>query len=523
MDASLKDRLIQILGADNLLMSSADRAFYSQDVSKRAEFVTNAVIRPGNTEELAAAIKVVVEGGYCVFPRGGGMSYTSGYLPSNNKAVTIDMARMNRVLEINTTDMYVTVESGCRWVDLHEALKGKGVRPPFWGTLSGIRATVGGSMSQNSIFFGSGVHGTAADSATGFEIVLADGSILKTGAGAQVNASPFQRHYGPDLTGIFTADAGALGLKATVTMKLIRDPAHKRFASFDFADYRSLFAAASEVSRQGLATESFGFDPYLQSQRMKRQSLASDVKSLTNVMKSSGGALKALKDGAKIALAGRSFMDDAQYSYHFMTEAHSAAGADEALKGIEKICLEAGGKQLENSIPKIISANPFTPLNNMVGPEGERWLPVHGLVPHSKAPDMMAAIEQCFADHGDALAEHGINTGYLIATVGASTCVLEPVFFWPDERMEIQDEVVEDSAKKNFKDFGARPEGFATVMKVRAALNELFLAHGAVHMQIGKAYPYRDGLEPATYAVVEGLKKQLDPTGQMNPGALGLV
>lgn len=523
MDASLKDRLIQIVGQDNLLLDDADRIFYSQDVSKRADFVTNAVICPGDKEELAAAVKVVVEAGYSVFPRGGGMSYTSGYLPTNSKAVTIDTGRMNRVLEVNTTDMYVTVEAGCRWVDLHEALKGKGVRPPFWGTLSGIRATIGGGMSQNSIFFGSGVHGTAADSATGFEIVLADGSILKTGAGAQVNASPFQRHYGPDLTGLFTADAGALGLKATVTMKLIRDPAHKRFASFDFADYPSLFKAASEVSRRGLATESFGFDPYLQGQRMKRQSLASDVKTLTNVMKSSGGAFKALKEGAKIAMAGRGFMDDAEYSYHFITEAHSAAGADAALKEIEEICAEAGGKQLENSIPKIISANPFTPLNNMVGPEGERWLPVHGLVPHSKGPDLMAAVEKCFADHGDELEMHGINTGYLIATIGASTCVLEPVFFWPDERMEIQEEVVEDSAKKNFRDFGARPEGFATVMKVRAALSDIFVAHGAVHMQIGKAYPYREGLEPATYAVVEGLKKQLDPTGQINPGALGLI
>lgn len=523
MDASLIDRLIQMLGKDNLLMDEADRIFYSQDVSRRAEFLTLAVLRPASKEELAAAVKVAVEAGYSIFPRGGGMSYTSGYLPSNDKALTIDTARMNRVLEVNATDMYVTVEAGCRWVDLHEALKGTGLRTPYWGTLSGIRATVGGSMSQNSIFFGSGIHGTAADSVTGFEIVLADGSILTTGAGAQTNAGPFQRHYGPDLTGLFTGDAGALGLKATVTMRLIREPAHKRFASFDFADFGSMFAAASEVSRQGLASESFGFDPYLQGQRMKRQSLAADVKSLTNVMKSSGGALKALKEGAKVALAGRGFMDDVQYSYHFIAEAQTAAAAEAAIAEIEQICKQAGGKQIENSIPKIISANPFTPLNNAVGPEGERWLPVHGLVPHSKAVEVMASIEQCFADHRDEMQAHDIHTGYLLASVGSSTCVLEPVFFWPDERMEIQEEIVEDSAKKNFKDYGARPEGFAVVMKVRAALCELFKEHGAVHLQVGKAYLYREGLAPGTYALVEALKKELDPTGQINPGALGLL
>lgn len=523
MDTALHDRLTQILGPDHLILDEDERVFYSQDVSRRGDHVTEAVIRPGDKEELAAAVKVATEAGYSIFPRGGGMSYTGGYLPTNAKAITVDMARMDRVLEVNTTDMYVTVEAGCRWVDLHEALKDTGVRPPFWGTLSGIRATVGGGMSQNSIFFGSGIHGTAADSAIGFEIVLADGSILKTGAGAQVNATPFMRHYGPDLTGLFTADAGALGLKATVTLKLIRDPAHKRFASFQFEGYEPLFAAASEVARRGLATESFGFDPYLQSQRMKRQSLAADVKSLTNVMKSSGGAFKALKEGAKVALAGRGFMDDAAYSYHFITEAHSAAGADAALKEIEEVCLEAGAEKIENSIPKIISANPFTPLNNMVGPEGERWLPVHGLVPHSKGPALMKAVEALFAEHHRAFEAHGIHTGYLIATIGASTCVLEPVFFWPDELMEIQERVVEKSAKKHFKDFGSRPEGGALVMEVRAKMNALFVEHGAVHMQIGKAYPYREGLEPASYAMVEAIKRELDPDGRINPGALGMI
>ncbi|MEI8648087.1 hypothetical protein P4S73_09570 [Paraglaciecola sp. Hal342] len=42
---------------------------------------------------------------------------------------------------------------------------------------------------------------------------------MTTGSGAQVNGSPFFRHYGPDLTGIFTCDNGALGFKATATFR----------------------------------------------------------------------------------------------------------------------------------------------------------------------------------------------------------------------------------------------------------------------------------------------------------------
>src|SRR3546814_15678167 len=53
-----------------------------------------------------------------------------------------------------------------------------------------------------------------------------------------------------------------------------------------------------------------------------------------------------------------------------------AVAAD--LVAVERIVAEAGGSPVENSIPKILRANPFPAVNSMVGPEGERWVPVHG-------------------------------------------------------------------------------------------------------------------------------------------------
>lgn len=73
------------------------------------------------------------------------------------------MRRMNRVVEINTDEMNVIVEAGCTWKALHEALAPLGVQTPYWGPLSGAYATVGGALSQNSLFHGSGVGGTAAE------------------------------------------------------------------------------------------------------------------------------------------------------------------------------------------------------------------------------------------------------------------------------------------------------------------------------------------------------------------------
>ncbi len=507
----------QILGSENFITDPNECIYYSQDVYSAASHVTLGIIRPGNIDELSEAVKVAIAAGYSLFPRGGGVSYTSGYLPSAEKSLTIDTGRMNRILEINRRDMYVTVECGCRWVELYEALKETGLRTPFWGTLSGISATVGGSLSQNSIFFGSGHYGTAADSVTSMQLVTASGEVITTGSNAVKVGSPFFRHYGPDLTGLFIGDAGALAVKATITLRLIAQTPHKAFGSFNFSDYDHMFAAMAEISRQGLASECFGFDPFLQSQRMKRESLAKDVKALTGVMKASG-----LKEAAKMALAGRGYMKAVQYSIHVITEHKYEGVAEQYMDDIRAVVQKCHGDEIENSIPKIISANPFTPLNNMVGPEGERWSPVHALMPHSKVKNLHDAIEDVYAEQAQDIEQYNIGIGHLYTTVGASGVVIEPVFFWPDALMAFHHRHVEKTVLKGMKGFPENLPARAAVQKLREKLIDLFVDHGAVHFQIGKTYKYKQGLEQASYQLVEMIKKELDPMGKINPGCLGL-
>ena len=261
-----------MIGSEYLLLDADACSFYAQDVFTKG-LPAVAVVRPGNTDELCAVVKSLTAAGHAVIPRGGGMSYTSGYVPALTGSVIVDLGRMDRIITIYKEDMYVTVESGCTWKALHEALENSGLRTPFWGTLSGIKATVGGGLSQNSIFWGSGQFGSAVDSVISLDVVLADGSLVTTGSGAQINGSPFFRHFGPDLTGLFTCDTGALGFKARVTLRLIPKLPAKQYVAFDFKTAADTISAMSDIGRMGLAMECFGFDPFLQKQRMKRESL----------------------------------------------------------------------------------------------------------------------------------------------------------------------------------------------------------------------------------------------------------
>lgn len=509
------------LGSEVVRCDRELRVLYSQDVLGKGA-VAQAVLSPGNTEELARCVKVAVKAGVALLPRGGGMSYTSGYVPQHDNSVIVDLGRMNRILEVNAEDMYVTVEAGCTWQALYEALKDTGLRTPFWGTLSGRFATVGGGLSQNSIFWGTGQFGPAADSVVSMDVVLADGSVLKTGSAAHVNANAFHRHYGPDLTGVFVGDTGALGFKATVTLRLIPQRQARDGLSFAADDADSLIAFASDVSRAQIASEVFGFDPYLQSQRLKRESLAADVKALAGVMKSAGGIGKALKKGARVAVAGRGYMKDVKFSLHVLVEESCEAAVKHNMAAARELAKKHGLRELENSIPTILRANPFGPVNNMIGPSGERWVPVHGVIPHSRVQAVYDGIEAVFEEHRALLEQFEIGTGYLFATVGANAFVLEPVFFWPDELNEWHREAVEDDHLQRIKGFPANEAARNAVLRLRKALCEVFVSHGAVHMQIARAYPYGEVLDENAWSLVKSLKAKLDPTGCINPGALGL-
>lgn len=504
------------VGEDALLTDATTLALYSHDVLGRGNEPL-AVLRPASVEQLAAGIGAATKAGIAVVPRGGGMSYTGGYLYDGGPFVLIDTASLDRVIAINETDMTVTVEAGISWDKLYRTLAPKGLRVLAWGTLSGIRASVGGGMSQNGVFWGAR-NGSAVDSAISFDVVLADGSVISTGSG-------FFRPYGPDLTALFAADCGAFGVKARVTLRLVREASAFAYGSFSFDSSDALLTAMSAIARAELAAESFAFDPFLQAQRMKRDSLAKDARQLGNMLKAeakSGGVFKAMKEGAKVALAGRSFLDGVPFSLHCIAEGRHEGAVDADMRQINAIVREHGGKAVENSIPKILRANPFPPPNSMLGPGGERWVPVHGFLPHSKLVEAWERLERLWSDNSVAMRRLGVETGALIAATGRTSCLIEPVFFWPGEHNPLHHHAIERDHMAKLTAQPDNPEANALVMELREQVIAIFRDLGAIHLQIARAYPLKASHDSAAWDILAALKRQVDPEGLMNPGSLGL-
>lgn len=513
--------LAQALGVDSVTEDLEARELFSQDIWAKGE-TADFIISPETTEQLSQAVKITARGQVRLNPRGAGMSYTKGYTPSKDKTGILDFTRMDKILEINTADMYVTVQAGCTWKTLYDALKPLGVRTPFWGPLSGLSSTIGGGLSNNNAFFGSGTYGSSTDSVTSLTVVLADGTIVKTGSAASPKGKPFWRQYGPDLTGLFLSDAGSLGYKSEATLRLIPTPPSEDWLSVEFDDLESWTAAMAEMGRLGLACELYGFDPSLTKVRMKRASLAEDVNALKNVVKGQGGIIKGLKEGARVALAGRSYMDKVAYSLHAVVEGHSNPEVKAKAKILEEIALKHGGKVIENSIPKIVRSNPFGPLNSILGPEGERWAPIHGIVPMGDAVQCAADIDNMFASMSSEFEAHGIYTGALFTTLSTNGFLIEPVFYWPEEIFRIHENTMDANIIKRIKRHDKNPAATAVVEKGRQKILDIFTKYGAAHFQIGRTYPYAKNMSAETMAVLKMIKAGLDPDSLINSGALGL-
>lgn len=514
----LLDQLAQILGADNVQSDDETRAFFAEDTFRSFE-TPLAAITPTSTTDLARAAAACHEARVALVARGGGMSYTDGYLHTQKDSITVDTQKMTRILEINEEDMYVTVECGCTWMALNDALKEKGLRTPYWGPLSGYQSRVGGALSQNSIFFGSGNYGSAVEQVLGMDVVLADGTVLPVGAHAIADGKPFMKHYGPDLMGPFLADAGALGVKATATLRLIPRPQHRRHIAYAFDTYADMASALSQLSREGISTEAMGFDKNQQSARVTEgdSDFMSDVGTLFKVIKESG-----IADGLQIAFAGRRYLNDVFYGLHVAIEDPTKGGVVEKFKRAKDIAKSCGGRPLPASITKICHAEPFLPPDSILGPQGERWVPLHCIVPHSKAVEALDKVSALYDKYKDVKEKHGIRNGFLLVTVGNYGFLIEPVWFWPDARLKMYGNVMRPEHLEKLPEHEADEEGRAIVKAMRDDLSDLFTDLGAVSMQLGKLYRYDKSRKPEAWDMLKKVKAVVDPNNLMNPGALKL-
>jgi FAD/FMN-containing dehydrogenase len=170
----LMDALQDLLGPRGLM--TEDIAHFGADWRLLYQQPPLAVLRPANTAELAAAVRLCAGHGVAMVPQGGNTSMVGGGVPAGPGQVVLSLGRMNRVRAIDPVDMTMTIEAGVTLKAAQEAAAAVGCLLPLSISSEGT-AQIGGILATNAGGNNTLRFGNARDLVLGLEAVMPDGQV----------------------------------------------------------------------------------------------------------------------------------------------------------------------------------------------------------------------------------------------------------------------------------------------------------------------------------------------------------
>ena len=184
------------------------------DIVSEGESPVVAVLKPSSTTEVAEAVKACADLDLAIVPRGGNSNVCAmTEPPSARPCVFLDLARMNRIIEVNPARSTMTVEAGCILQDVQAAAtEHDRLFAPDWGARG--TAMIGGAVATNGGGQNVFRYGTTREQVLGLEVVLPDGRIWEGLRGLRKDNS------GYDLKQLFIGSEGTLGIITRLVLKL---------------------------------------------------------------------------------------------------------------------------------------------------------------------------------------------------------------------------------------------------------------------------------------------------------------
>ena len=243
--SEITQRFAEIVGNGNLLTGDAIPEDYSHDEElSHAPQRPAYLAKPATAEEVSQLLKAAAQHNIPVTARGSGCGLSGGARPRED-GLLISFERMNKVLEVDTTNQVAVVQAGVTLSDLDAATLPHGLRYTVYpGELS---STVGGNVGTNAGGMRAVKYGVARHNILGLQAVLPTGEIINTGGKiAKVST-------GYDLTQLIVGSEGTLALATEVIVKLYPTLDHTATVLAPFADFDQVMAAVPKVLASGLA------------------------------------------------------------------------------------------------------------------------------------------------------------------------------------------------------------------------------------------------------------------------------
>ncbi len=235
----MRAQLEKILRPDQILTELEDLIPYGFDGTAMLKEKATAVVFPENAKEVASLVRFAITCKTPIVTRGSGTGLSGGSIPVKG-AIVICLVRMNRILEIDTQNLTLTAEAGTITQAIDDAAAKEGlIYPPDPGSMK--ISTIGGNVANNSGGLRGLKYGVTRNYVMGMEVVLPNGEIAWLGNKCVKDVA------GYSLKDLFIGSEGTLGIVTKVLIRLLPRPEARKTILATFNDIEQAAQTVSDI------------------------------------------------------------------------------------------------------------------------------------------------------------------------------------------------------------------------------------------------------------------------------------
>jgi alkyldihydroxyacetonephosphate synthase len=250
-DDAFVAELTAIVGDSYLTVNDMDRVIHTFGKSIRDLLrvragdlarVPDVVVYPADEKEVQAVVDVAVAGNAVIIPFGGGSNIVGSLEPlaaEERTVISLDLGRLNRVLEIDEGSGLARIQAGAQGPDLEAELTKAGWTIGHFPD-SFTHSTVGGWVATRSSGMQSDKYGDIADIAKGLRMVRPGGVLV-------IRAIP-SASTGPSVREMILGSEGRLGVITEVTVQVHRIPAKREILAYLYPTFAAGIAAMQAIA-----------------------------------------------------------------------------------------------------------------------------------------------------------------------------------------------------------------------------------------------------------------------------------
>ncbi len=222
---ALLDAGIGALLGERWIATPSRLSRYGESEAHHGGHAPERAAQPISIDEVQAIVRAVADAGSVIVPYGAGTSL-EGNAEAVRGGVALDLSLMDRIVEVSADDMLVRIEPGVTREQLNAHLRDTGL---FFPIDPGANATLGGMIATRASGTNAVRYGTMRDNTLALDVVLADGTLIRTGTRARKSSA------GYDLTRLFVGSEGTLGIVVGATLRLYGQPESVQSGIWPFA------------------------------------------------------------------------------------------------------------------------------------------------------------------------------------------------------------------------------------------------------------------------------------------------